>query len=242
MKSALRDFLLCLQCCIMESRSPLPQEGGVTVRRRRIEASILGKKFGPILRASPSSFLGKEPALRESPSYCISHAKHGGSENHKTGPAARRKCTPIPAFGGTSPKGKHVTGFSGRFTPLQIQFLCHPGGGSLLSAYLSANLSCSFHSAAKISPSGGDAAAGGRRGAFPTRQRRGLHVFLRPSGRLFGFIILAAKPPTTTLTPKACQTLAPLEPSARRAVTPRGRRPCPYHFISMPINQERPWM
>ena len=25
--------------------------------------------------------------------------------------------------------GKHVTGFSDRFTPLQIQFLCHPGGG-----------------------------------------------------------------------------------------------------------------
>ena len=141
-----------------------------------------------------------------------------GSENRKTS-LCSWKCTPIPAFGGTS-----------------------PGGGSLLSAYLSANLSCSFHSAAKISPSGGDAAAGGRRGAFPTRQRRGLHVFLRPSGRLFGFIILAAKPPTTTLTPKACQTLAPLEPSARRAVTPHGRRPCPYHFISMPINQERPWM
>jgi hypothetical protein len=82
MKSALRDFLLCLQCCIMESRSPLPQAeilqrisepgscvsiactlskhlkarpAGVAVRRRRIEASILGKKFGPILRASPSS-------------------------------------------------------------------------------------------------------------------------------------------------------------------------------------------
>ena len=94
-----------------------------------------------------------------------------GSENHKTGPAARRKCTPIPAYGGTSPKGKHVTGFSGRFTPLQIQFLCHPGGGSLLSAFLSANLCRSFYSAARISPSGGDAAAGGRRGAFPSPAR-----------------------------------------------------------------------
>ena len=30
---------------------------------------------------------------------------------------------------GTSPKGKHVTGFSGRFAPLQIQFLCHPYSG-----------------------------------------------------------------------------------------------------------------
>ena len=40
-------------------------------------------------------------------------------ENKQTGPAARWKYTPIPACGGTSPKGKHVTGFSGRFTPLQ---------------------------------------------------------------------------------------------------------------------------
>ena len=28
----------------------------------------------------------------------------------------------------SSPGGKHVTGFSGRFTPLQIQFLCHLKG------------------------------------------------------------------------------------------------------------------
>ena len=106
MKSALRNFLLCLQCCIMESRSPLPQEGGVTVRRRRIEASILGKKFGPILRASPSSFLGKEPALRESPSYCISHAKHGGSENHKTGLAPVGNAPLSPPSAVLPPKGE----------------------------------------------------------------------------------------------------------------------------------------
>ena len=37
-------------------------------------------------------------------------------------------------------------------------------------------ISTSRHSAAKISPSGGDAAAGGRRGAFPS-----------PEGRLYGF-------------------------------------------------------
>ena len=65
--------------------------------------------------------------------------------------------------------GKHVTGFSGRFTPLQIQFLCHPGGGSLLSAFLSANLCHSFYSDAKTSPSGGGAV--GRRGAFSTPVR-----------------------------------------------------------------------
>ena len=35
---------------------------------------------------------------------------------------------------GTSPKGKHVTGFSVVYDSLRIQFLCHPGGGSLLSA------------------------------------------------------------------------------------------------------------
>ena len=46
----------------------------------------------------------------------------------------RRKYTPIPAYGGTSPKGKHVTGFSGRFAPLRIQFLCHPGGRSFSGA------------------------------------------------------------------------------------------------------------
>ena len=49
---------------------------------------------------------------------------------------------------------------------LQNVFAVHPGGGSLLYVPLSANLSCSKHSAAKISPSGGDAAAGSRRGAF----------------------------------------------------------------------------
>ena len=38
-------------------------------------------------------------------------------------------------------------------------------------------ISISMHSTARISPSGGDAAAGGRRGAFPSRQRRGCMVF-----------------------------------------------------------------
>ena len=77
-------------------------------------------------------------------------------ENRQTGPLARWKYTPIPACGGTS-----------------------PGGGSLLSAFLSASLSHSLYSTARISPSGGDAAAGGRRGAFSSRQRRGCMVFQR---------------------------------------------------------------
>ena len=85
------------------------------------------------------------------------------------------KCTPIPAFGGTS-----------------------PGGGSLLSAYPCANLSRSLHNAARISPSGGDAATGGRRGAFPRpqggcmvfqRAKRVWHVFPRAKTRLYGFIV-----------------------------------------------------
>ncbi len=32
------------------------------------------------------------------------------------------------------PKGKHVTGFSGRYAPLQIQFLCHPASGGTMGA------------------------------------------------------------------------------------------------------------
>jgi len=40
----------------------------------------------------------------------------------------------------------------------------------------------------QISPSGGDAAAGGRRGAFP-RAEGAVGLFsLRPPGRLYGFI------------------------------------------------------
>ena len=49
---------------------------------------------------------------------------------------ARWKCTPFGAAHHLSPKGKHVTGFSGRSAPLRIQFLCHPGGGTLLAAQL----------------------------------------------------------------------------------------------------------
>ena len=144
-------FPLVLQCCIMESRSPLPQEGGGAIRRRRIEASILGKKFGPILRASPSSFLGKEPALRKSPSYCISHAKHGGSENHKTGPAARRKCT--PSAYGTSPRERvHVIFRSLCSLTNHVRLPPRRGRFALRSA--SELINISRHSAAKTSPSG----------------------------------------------------------------------------------------
>ena len=72
-------------------------------------------------------------------------------------------------------KGSMSLDFRVASLPLQIQFLCHPGGGSLLSASPCANLSSSLYSAAKTSPSGGGAV--GRRGAFPSRQRRGCMVF-----------------------------------------------------------------
>ena len=40
------------------------------------------------------------------------------------------------------PGGKHVTGFSGRCAPLQIQFLCHPAkAGALWALGISGNLS-----------------------------------------------------------------------------------------------------
>ena len=50
----------------------------------------------------------------------------GKQANHAFGVM---EITPIPACGGTSPKGKHVTGFSVVYDSLRIQFLCHPGGG-----------------------------------------------------------------------------------------------------------------
>ena len=71
-----------------------------------------------------------------------------GSENHTTAPTARRKCTPIPATQDFPRRGKFAL-----YSALGL-------------------ISTSKHSAAKISPSGGDAAEGGRRGAFPRTQGR----------------------------------------------------------------------
>ena len=50
--SALRDLVLCHQSRMTESKSLLPQEGGVAVRRRRIVASGLFKIF----RTYPQGF------------------------------------------------------------------------------------------------------------------------------------------------------------------------------------------
>lgn len=65
-----------------------------------------------------------------------------------------------------------------------------PGGGGLLYASLSTNLSCSIYSAARTSPSGESTAAGGDRGAFPLGRRPGWFVFPSRQGRgCKGFII-----------------------------------------------------
>ena len=99
--------------------------------------------------------------------------------------AQRVEMHPYPRLRGTSPKGKHVTGFSGRFAPLRIQFLCHPGGGKFALRTAFVLISISRHNAARTSPSGGGAV--GRRGAFPSPARA---VGLFPSGeaRLYGFL------------------------------------------------------
>ena len=176
----------------------------ISRRRRRgsegVVSPLCGNEFYMLWR----SCIGppRQPKLALSlpikePSFCrltvVGGSAAFGSENRTTS-LRSWKCTPFPAYGGTSPKGKHVTGFSGRFTPLQIQFLCHPGGGksALRSAF--ALTSIVKHSAAKISPSGGDAATGGRRGAFPRAtgpvlwfspaRKGGLPVFPRAKARL----------------------------------------------------------
>ena len=87
--------------------------------------------------------------------------------------------------------------------------------------------SISWHSAAKTSPSGGGAV--GRRGAFPSRQRRGcmvfqrakrgLHVFPSRQGRGFeGFIIMAP-----FIFEGAYHNPRAVGPSNLRTLRPKGR-------------------
>ena len=115
-------------------------------------------------------------------------------ENMQIAPAARWKCT--PSAYGTS-----------------------PGGGGFLSASLSANLSCSLYSAARISPSGGGA-AGDRRGAFPTGAARFACFPFAPLARLYGFIQTGAA--GAHHNPRAIGTsnFSPL-----RTFGPKGRQP-----------------
>ena len=105
--------------------------------------------------------------------------------------------------------------------PLWVLRTTSPGGGSLFSASLSANLCCSFYSAARISPSGGDAAAGGRRGAFSSRHRRGCEVFpspVRAVVRSYPYWRRSRLPQ-----PSAAQPLSNL--SFFRTFGPKGRQP-----------------
>jgi hypothetical protein len=80
---------------------------------------------------------------------------------------------------------KRVTRFSGRFAPLRIVFPCHPAVrwdyGYCAMCHIAPK-----ENVEQISPSGGDAAAGGKRGAFPTPVRA-VCLFSTGEARLYGF-------------------------------------------------------
>ena len=109
-------------------------------------------------------------------------------ENKQTG-LRPRKCTP---FGANAPP--------------------FPRRGNFALLLASEFISISKLSAARISPSGGDVAAGDRRGAFPARRRRGCLVFAaRGSAAAAGGIIFIA-PDGRHHNPQprsGCQTLEP---------------------------------
>ena len=132
-----------------------------------------------------------------------------------------RKCTPSAACCGTS-----------------------PGGGSLLSTSLSANLSRSFYSAAKISPFGGDVASGERRGAFPSSEARLACFPIAPRARLYGFIkrgapmILRAPTEAAKRHTYSSPARAIPPPSARRAVAPFYTTLCAVRRVNPFIDSE----
>ena len=114
--------------------------------------------------------------------------------------------------------------------PLWVLRTTSPGGGSLFPASLSANLCHSFYSAARISPSGGDAAKGGRRGAFPSRHRPGWHVFPPPTRAVVKvlsywrpFFLKGAHHNPRTEGASNFRTLGAEAPSNLRTLTPKGR-------------------
>ena len=90
------------------------------------------------------------------------------------------KCTPSVACRRRLSTGKRLTRFSLACGSLRIVFACHPGGGDLLYAFLSANLSCSIYSAARTSPSGGS-------------PRRGIGVYFQRAAGPVGLFFLRAK-------------------------------------------------
>ena len=76
--------------------------------------------------------------------------------------------------------GKRLTRFSLACGSLRIVFACHPGGGGLLSASLSANLSRSLHSGARSSPFGGKVVRQHQKGCISLAPKARLACF--PTG------------------------------------------------------------
>ena len=91
---------------------------------------------------------------------------------------ARWKCT--PSAYGTSPRESVSRNFQSPCGSLQISFACHPGGGGLLSASLSANLSRSLHSGARSSPFGGKVVRQHQKGCISLAPKARLACF--PTG------------------------------------------------------------
>ena len=95
-------------------------------------------------------------------------------------------------------KGKHANRAGARWKCTPSAYGTSPGGGGLLSAFLSANLSSSLYSAAKSSPFGGKVVRQHQKGCislapkarlygFPFARKGGLLVFPRPKG---GYMVL----------------------------------------------------
>ena len=110
-------------------------------------------------------------------------------ENKQTG-LRPRKCTQT----GLRPRKCTQTGLRPRkCTPFGANAPPFPRRGNFALLSASEFISISKRSAARISPSGGDVAAGDRRGAFPARRRRGCLVFAaRGSATAAGGIIFIA--------------------------------------------------
>ena len=90
----------------------------------------------------------------------------------------QQKCT--PSAYGTSPRESVSRNFQSPYGSLQISFACHPGGGGLLSASLSANLSRSLYSGARSSPFGGKVVRQHQKGCISLAPKARLACF--PTG------------------------------------------------------------
>ena len=109
-----------------------------------------------------------------------------GSENQTTS-LRSWKCT--PSAYGTSPRESVSRNFQSPCGSLQISFACHPGGGGLLSASLSANLSRSLYSGARSSPLRGKGGASAPKGVHFPRAKGAVGLFSH--GRKPGCMVLS---------------------------------------------------